>query len=82
MKTITRRCKRRWNWKEKHVRKHACTRNKGHWYNVPKFYTKELNKSNRRKEKRALHKLSRGVPEDLVDLTPKYRQNCAGWFWF
>lgn len=70
--------KRRWTWKEKHVRRHWSHNVFGH-YGPPKDFRESYHRGNRAKERMDLRKILMGHED--VDTNPKYHPSAAKWDW-
>lgn len=69
--------KRRWTWKNKHLRKHRFSfkgiRWKGEWYWYREKYSLEDHEKRRTKENIALHKIWKGYEEEDVYFPEKWK---------
>ena len=74
--------KRRWAWKEKHVRKHRFQEawlHRFYRYGVPKWYKKHFHRQNRVKERVDLINLEKGKQ---VECITKTRHNSDNWMYY
>lgn len=71
--------KKRWAWKEKHVRKYQA-RKSFMWGQPPKDFRKPYHRGNRAKERMDLRKVEMGFEE--IDFSPKNHNRSAAWDWW
>lgn len=73
------RYKRRWAWKEKHVRKHFSLSYQSRWAGPDVWFRQDLHKGDRQKELLDCKRIMRG--EEDVDTSPKYHPHEGRWLW-
>lgn len=72
--------KRRWAWKEKHVRKHRTISQRIHRGGPPKDFIGHLHSGDKQKRLVDCKKIILGYED--VDTSPKYHPSEARWLWF
>ena len=71
--------KRRWTWREKHVRKHRSNKRVMTWYTPPKWCRAIYHRGDRTKVRIDIAKVMRGIED--VNFGPKYHPSAAKWDW-